>query len=405
MRESFALDIAWRHLRTRRSERFISLITWLSALGVAVGVAALIVVYSVMTGYTETLRNKIVGMNAHVSVYALRGELDDAEKVAARVRALPDVVSASPFVLGQAILTAPGAVKGAGLRGIDPADPANAFLRQALTEGNLEALAGGASSLLLGKELAKTLGLKVGDTVGVTVPSDGVPRLRSLRVAGIFSTGMFDYDAKIAVTSLDAARGLLGLGNRSTGIEVRVGDLMLADRVARDLTAALGPDYWIADWKRLNRNIFFALELQRVVLSLILALIVLVAAFNMAATLIMTVLEKTREIGILKAMGASNRLIRRVFTAQGLVIGAAGASGGLALGLGLCALIARYPIVKIPSDVYLFDRLPVTVEPLPCALFALSALALCYLATLYPSWQASRLDPVEAIRQDPQSGG
>jgi lipoprotein-releasing system permease protein len=401
MRESLELWLAWRHLRAKRSERFISLITWLSAAGVAVGVAALIVVYSVMTGYTETLRDKIVGMNAHVTVYALRGNMADEDDVPGHLRKMEGVVSASPFVMGQAILAAPGAVKGALIRGIDPKDPEwLASIGNNIVAGNATTLRDGSPSLLLGKELASQLKLHVGDTVGATVPVGGAPRLRSFRVVGIFSTGMYEYDSKLAVASLDTARSLLGLGKESTGVEVRVADLMAADVYAQTIGKALGPSYWVADWKRLNRNMFFALELQRVVLSLILGLIVLVAAFNVAATLIMVVLEKTREIGILKAMGAPNRSIRRIFTAQGLLIGVVGAAGGLALGLGVCELLARYPLIKIPSDIYLFDRLPVIVRPAPCALFALTAVALCYLATLYPSWQASRLNPVDAIRTE-----
>lgn len=394
------LWIALRYLRARRGERFISLIGWLSTGGVALGVAALIVVFSVMTGYQEALRDKIVGVNAHVAVYPLRaGALEAPDEVAARAASVEGVASVSPFVLAQAMFAARGSATGAVLRGVRPEDAAAlSAVSAGLEEGDLKSLAGGTPSLFLGRELARTLNVKTGDAVQVTIPVGDVPRMRAFRVAGVFSLGMYEYDSGLAVTSLAAAQEFLDIGAAAAGLEIRVDDLGRALEVASRLSETLGGDYWVADWQKMNRNMFAALELQRVVLALILSLIVFVAAFNVTATLLLVVIEKTREIGILKAMGAGGRTLMRIFAFQGIVVGGAGAAAGTALGLLLCALLARYPIVRIPSDIYLFDRLPVSVRPIPCLLFALGAVVLCWAAALLPARIAARMDPVRAIR-------
>ncbi len=399
MGSSMELWMAWRQMKAKRSERFISLITWLSTIGVAVGVAALIVVYSVMTGYTETLRDKLVGVNSHIAVYGLEGNIENVDEVMARITSIPGVIDATPVVTGQAMLAFGSATGGAVLRGINPA---NRYWRDAIeqtvVEGEVGALAEADRGILIGRELADVLGVKVGDAVRATIPVGNAPTLGSFRVAGIFSTGMYEFDSKMVFTDIATAQSIFKLGDSVGGVEVRVDDMMEASTYARAIEINLGREFWVSDWKRMNRNMFFALELQRVVLSIILGLIVLVAAFNVAATLIMTVIEKTREIGILKAMGASNRLVRRIFSLQGLIIGITGAGSGLVLGLGVCALLKRYPIIKIPGDIYLFDRLPVVVSPGPCALFALIAVVLCWVATIYPSWKAASLNPADAIR-------
>jgi lipoprotein-releasing system permease protein len=395
------LWIAWRHLRAKRSERFISLITWLSVGGVTLGVAALVVVFSVMTGYKDLLRDKLVGVNAHAVVHRIGAEIDQAQGLATYLGKMDEVADATPFVMGQAMLAARGVSEGAVLRGVDPA---NAYwlasFAPAMVEGAIDGLSGREPGVLLGKELAATLKVKTGDTLRATIPVGSIPRIGVFRVKGIFSSGMFDFDSTVAFTTIASAQKLFGLGTRVNGIELRFHELDRSTELALEVGRRLGHDYWVADWKRLNRNIFYALELQRIVLTLILGLIVLVAAFNVAATLIMTVLEKTRDIGILKAMGASNKLIRRIFALQGLLIGGVGAGAGLSLGLGICFVIDRYQIIKIPGDIYLFDRLPVEVNLLACLAFGALAVVLCWVATLYPCRKASRLDPVRAIRTE-----
>ncbi len=390
--------IAWRHLRKKRGERFISLITWLSTAGVALGVASLIVVFSVMTGYAELLRDKIIGLNAHITVFPERRNLD-MEKAARNAMSVEGVRSVSPFVMGQAMIASRSGSTGIMVRGLMPGDAGmNEALGKMLIGGRLSSLGENRAQIIVGRELANELKTETGDTLRVTVPAGGSPRTAQFKVAGIFSSGMYEFDSKIALVSIEDARLLLGMGESVSGLEIRVGDIRTTDAMLPRLYSALGPDFTVVDWKKMNHNMFYALELQRVVLSVIMGLVVLVAAFNVCATLIMLVLEKTREIGILKAMGAKNGAIGRIFAIEGLTIGIAGAGSGTIVGLVLCGLQSTYGVIAIPSDVYLFSVLPVSVSPAVSALFALSAVLLCYLATAYPSWRASRLNPVEAIR-------
>jgi lipoprotein-releasing system permease protein len=232
------------------------------------------------------------------------------------------------------------------------------------------------------------------------VPRGAVPTIRAYRVAGLFASGMYDLDSGFAFLPLAATQDLLQLGDAVTNVELRLDDVYAAPQIARRVEQALGPRYWVRDWMEMNRILFRALKLQKTTLSLILALIVVVAAFNVAATLIMVVMEKHREIGILKSLGASNRTIRRLFALEGLLIGGVGAAAGVVLGLGICEVLHRYPLIKLPGDVYYVDRLPVSVHPGLFVLIAAGAVLLCYLATLYPCWQAARLDPVEIIRSE-----
>lgn len=391
MAENLELMLAWRHLHKRRGERFISLITWLSVGGVTLGVASLIIVFSVMTGYKEKLRDKIVGMNSHVTAYPLRRSVELPE-AAALALAIPGLTEVSPFVMGQAMVSSGKSARGVAVRGLDPDSAAFA-----LTLGGKPTRAAG--GVYLGAELARELKVGAGDSVRLTVPSTGVPRLTPFRVAGVFYTGMFEYDSKMVVTTLADAQALFGLESPS-GLEIRVDDIYAAEEYAAKVGSALGPQFSVADWKAMNHNMFYALELQRVVLSLIMGLVVVVAAFNVAATLILVVLEKTREIGILKAMGASGGTIRRIFALEGLLVGVGGALLGSALGLGACFVQSTWGLVTIPSDIYLFSELPVKVDPLVSFVFAISAVALCFGAAVYPSWRASRLDPVDAIRME-----
>lgn len=387
-------------MRKRRGERFISLITWLSVAGVTLGVASLIVVFSVLTGYKETLRDKIVGLNAHVTAYPDRPTIPLAS-VLRKAGTVSGVTAVSPFIMGQAMVTSAKTARGVAVRSLDPSDAATlANLGGRADDGGLSELNKTRAAIALGKELASDLGVKAGDSVRLTVPGAGAPRLMVFKVSAVFSTGMFEFDSKISMIGIEDARALFGLSDGVTGIEIRVDDIYRSEEYAVEIAKALGPTFTVLDWKRLNRNMFYALELQRVVLSLIMGLVVLVAAFNVAATLIMVVLEKTREIGILKAMGATGRTIGRIFAIEGLLVGVAGAGAGSLLGLGLCFLQKHYGLISIPSDVYLFDKLPVSVDPLISMLFAVGAVLLCYAAAVYPSWRAGRLDPVEAIRSE-----
>jgi lipoprotein-releasing system permease protein len=404
---SYELGIALRYLRARRGELFISLITWISVGGVAVGVTALIVVLSVMTGFEEDLRDKILGTNAHVVVYPMGGPLENPGEVVAEIEKVDGVVAATPFAVSQVMLVAGSSVQGAVFRGIDVASAGRATdIQRFLVQGSLADLAGDVPGLLVGREMSRNLGLTLGDVVQVVSPAGSptplgvIPRMRAFRVAGIFASGMYEYDTSFLFASLETAQDFLRLGKGVSGIEVRVSDIYKAGAVGRAIEARLGPRYWTRDWMEMNRNLFSALKLEKITMFVILALIVLVAAFNIAATLIMVVLEKARDIGILKSMGAANRSIRRIFMFEGLVIGGLGTTLGLLGGWVLCVLLKRYHFIELPSDVYYIDTLPVVMKPEMFITVAVCAVALCFLATLYPSWQASRLDPVEILRYE-----
>lgn len=394
--------IALRYLRAKRSEKFVSLISWLSTGGVAVGVAALIIVYAVMTGYADRLRDKLVGMNAHVSVYSLSGPIPDGGlEVKTAARKIEGVSRVVPIILGQAMLASGSKNSGAAIRGVAADDPDYVqIVESGIIEGSATAIGGDEPSIVIGRELARELDVKAGGRIRVTIPVGDPPRSRIFTVGGIFNSGMYDFDSTFAFLSLKNADDLLGMGGAVSAVDIRLDDIEKAPAVADRLDKALGRGWWVGDWKRMNRNIFSALALQKAVLSLILGLIVLVAAFNVAATLIMIVIEKTREIGILKAMGASDASIRRIFAFQGLLIGAGGAAAGVVIGVFACFLQNRWQIVKIPRDVYLFDSLPMEPGILSTLLFASVAVALCWLATMYPAWQASRMNPVKAIRTE-----
>ncbi|MBI5016730.1 MAG: lipoprotein-releasing ABC transporter permease subunit [Deltaproteobacteria bacterium] len=403
----YELWIAVRYLKARRRELFISLITWISVAGVALGVTALIVVLSVMTGFEEDLRDKILGANAHAVVLPLGGMLKDPERVAREVERVEGVTGATPFAVSQVMVMAGGNVVGALLRGLDASSAGRVIdVDRFLVRGRLSDLEGDTPGVLVGREMARNLGLLVGDKVQVVSPAGSatpigvIPRLRTFRVAGIFATGMYEFDTTFAFVTLREAQDFLRLGTAAGGVEVRVADIYQARQIARSIEARLGPGYYVRDWMDMNRNLFSALKLEKVAMFVILALIVLVAAFNITSTLIMVVLEKSREIAILKSMGATNRSVRRIFVMEGLVIGGLGTALGLLGGWLLCFLLHRYKFIELPKDVYYIDTLPVVMKPEIFGLVAVCAVILCLVATLYPSWQASRLDPVEALRYE-----
>lgn len=403
----YELWIAFRYLKARRREVFISLITWISVAGVALGVTALIVVLSVMTGFEEDLRDKILGANAHAVVLPMGGMLQEPARVAAEVEKVEGVTGATPFATSQVMLMAGGNVTGAVLRGIDAASVRRVIdVDRVLVRGRLADLEGDVPGVLVGREMARNMGLFPGDKVQIVTPAGSVtpigmiPRLRTFRVAGIFATGMYEFDTTFAFVSLREAQDFLRLGDAAGGVEVRVRDIYDARRVARQIEAKLGPGYFVRDWMDMNRNLFSALKLEKAAMFVILALIILVAAFNITSTLIMVVLEKSREIAILKSMGATNRSVRRIFMLEGLVIGGLGTALGLVGGWTLCWLLHRYKFIDLPSDVYYIDTLPVVMKPEVFGLVAVCSVVLCLVATVYPSWQASRLDPVEALRYE-----
>jgi lipoprotein-releasing system permease protein len=404
--------IALKYLLAKRKQTFISIITIISVAGVTVGVTALIIVLAVMSGFEKELKDRILGATAHVHVTSLDGSIADPFSVAATVRKIPGVAGASPYVFSQMMISSGSSSSGGVLRGVDLATVGDVTrLPKDIRRGSLSALGGegargGIPGVILGKELAGNLGVSVGDIVEILVPGGNVtpmgtfPRVLRFRVGGISESGMYEYDATFAYVALPDAARLLSLDGRGTGIEVKVVDIYSAGEVAARIRSTLGYPYWAKDWMQSNRNLFSALKLEKVVMFIILVLIVLVAAFNIISTLIMVVMEKTRDIAVLMTMGATRKTIRRVFALEGLLIGVSGTALGTTLGAVLCDLLRRYRFIRLPSDVYYISTLPVLLDPVNILLVSGSSVLICFLATLYPSGQAAKIDPAEAIRYE-----
>jgi lipoprotein-releasing system permease protein len=406
------LWIAGRYLRTRRLSGFVTVLSGISVGGVALGVTALLTVLAVMNGFENEIQTRIAGTDAHV---VLLGEntagIEAPDSLTARASRHPGVLGAAPFVYAKAMVLRHGYAEGLVVKGVDLAAE-----RRVTTIGSniappIESIPGagghGLPGIVLGSELAARIATAVGDTVmlaslaGAERSAIGyTPRLRHLRVVGIFTSGLYTYDSSFGFTSIGTAQELFKLGDAVTGIEVRLADMFEAPRVAGELLRVLDtPGLRSNNWIELNRNLFTWMKLEKAVMFVILALIVLVAAFSIVSTLFMVVLEKRRDIGVLKSLGASRRAILKVFLYQGLMIGGLGTALGTALGGLLIAVLRRYPIVRLPGDVYFIEHLPVRPEFGDFAAVILAALTLCLAAALYPAWRAAQLDPVDAIRR------
>ncbi len=402
---SFETFIGGRYLRAKQKQTFISLITFLSITGVTVGVMALIVVIAVMAGFESDLKGRILGIESHLVVMPHDGPVPDYRHVLGAIGATEGVQAATPFISTQIMLRSAASATGAVLRGVDP-DTADGVIsgvdsRLLVRPKDGPSLPG----ILLGRELARNLGVLKNDTIyliaprGMLSPIGHVPAMKRFQVKGVFATGMYEYDGSLAFINLAEAQGLLRLDSAAvSGIELRVADIYAVKKIAGRILATLGPAYTTRDWMEKNQNLFAALKLEKTVMFIILTLIVLVAAFNIASSLIMMVMEKSKDIAILKAMGATDKSIRKIFVFKGLMIGAIGTLLGVVLGFGLCFLLERYKFIELPGDVYYITTLPVRLEGIDLVMIALAALAICFLATLYPARQASRLNPVEALR-------
>ena len=409
----FEWFVSLRYLKAKRRQGFISLITLISIGGVTVGVMALIIVLAVMTGFSEGLRDKILGINSHIIVQKLGQEMSNYREIAAEVRSLPGVTGVTPYIYSQSMISAGNGGTGVVLRGIDPDSSASVLkLKDHVIYGSLDPLLqedanhpGAPAAIVLGKELARQLHVTLNDNLrliladGPLTPIGVIPRMQTCKVVAIFETGMYEYDSVLAYISLFTAQRFLDMGDAVNGLEVTVRDIYQAGVIARQIEKKLGIAFIAKDWIRTNKNLFSALKLEKTALSIIVALIVLVAAFNIISTLIMVVMEKTKEIAILKSMGASAGKIMRIFILEGLIIGSAGTFFGVVGGLSVCSLLQRYKFIKLP-DVYPMSTLPVKVIPTDVVMIATAAMLITLMATLYPSWQAARVEPAVTLRYE-----
>ncbi|MCL4557291.1 MAG: ABC transporter permease [Deltaproteobacteria bacterium] len=449
----YELGVSLRYIKSKKKQRFVSIITLLSIIGIMVGVMALIIVLSVMTGFEDDLRGKILGTNAHIVVLKFSGGMDKYSSVSSFLKytmkkdinrqyrvqhhggannilhtftedvlhdeklGLADQIEGvTPFIYSQAMLSSHGNVTGVVLRGIDPTTATQVTdLSKKLIRGSISQLAATfkdpesnarIGGIIIGKELARSLGVDDGDTVniisplGIMTPLGMIPRMKKFRVVGIFSTGMYEYDSGLAYLSLKNAQQFLNMGDNVTGLEIKIKDIFKARQVARLIQDELGFPYYARSWEDTNRNLFTALKLEKTVMFIILILIIMVGALGIVSSLVMVVVEKTRDIAILKALGATDKSIMKIFVYQGLFIGFIGTGLGLFFGYILCVLLKHYHFVSLPKDVYYIDTLPVTMRPEIFVMVAVSAIVISFFATIYPSYKASKLPPAETLRYE-----
>ena len=418
MQIPYELILGWRYTRAGRATRrngFISFISGVSMLGIALGVGALIIVLSVMNGFQKEVRDRMLGVVSHIEIHAQGGAaLPDLNRTLDEVRAHPEVVGAAPFIAAQALLARGEDMEGVLVRGIDPAlEPAVTDLAGELKNNALKRLAPGGFGVVLGVDLARSLGVREGDPVTLIAPSGQVtpagvlPRLKQMTVVGLFSSGHYEYDSALALVHQDDAARIFRLEG-PTGVRVKLRDLHQARTVAGQLAGRLSGDLLIRDWTRQNRTWFAAVQLEKRMMFIILTLIVAVAAFNLVSTLVMTVTDKRADIAILRTLGASPRSIMGIFVVQGAMVGVIGTLAGLLLGLGVAfnidvivpALERLFQASFLPKEIYLINRMPSDPQQSDIVPITVISLVLAFVATLYPSWRASRVNPAEALRYE-----
>ncbi|MBE3125558.1 MAG: ABC transporter permease [Acidobacteria bacterium] len=404
----FELFVARRYLTARRKQAFISVITSISVLGIAIGVAALVIAIALITGFQGDVQDKILGATSHVMVSDLGGQgLADYEGLAEKIRAIPGVESVTPVVYNTVLITGLGESSGALVKGIDfDRERQGAAWLQKLEAGRIPDGGGAREGLLLGRELALRIGAQVGDVVDVVTASSTLsplgllPKRKRFQVTGVFNTGLYEFDSSTALVAIGVAQRLFGLEGRASYIQVKLRDIFAAPAVGETIKAALPPVVYITTWMELNKSLFSALKLEKNIMFLTITLIVIVAALNIIATLILMVMEKTRDIGILMAMGATPRSINRIFFYQGALIGVIGTALGVLLGLGWCALANAFELIKIPVDIYQISHVPFRLRPLDLALIVGVTLAISFVSTIFPARRAAKVDPVVALKYE-----
>ena len=427
---SYELFVSIRHLSAKKSQKFISLNTWISIAGVGLGVMALIVVIAVMSGFSKDLRDKILGTNSHVVVSSMnRAMVENYDGIVKKVRSVKGVIAAAPFIMNQVMLINGDRVSGIVVRGIDPEkEETVSDLGKNMVSGTVSDLKTKLSvsgeikgrekknraGIILGKELSRRLGVEVGDIVSMVSPVSRVtpvgliPRMKLFKVVGVFESGMYEYDANLSFILLKSAQKFFSMKNGVSGIEVRVADIEQAGNIASAIQKELGFPYLVRDWMRMNKNLFSALKLEKVVMFIILILIIFVAAFNIVSTLFMLVMEKAKEVAILKSMGASCSSIMKIYSYQGLFIGLVGTFLGCAVGFVIVpnlneivsSIESIFGIVAFPSDIYYLDRLPSKIQYMDSFLIVIFSVVICLAASLYPAWRASKLELVDGLRYE-----
>ena len=404
------LFIARRYLLARRKQAFISVISFISVLGVMVGVMAVLIAMSLMTGLQKELRERIVGSAAHVYVFKLGEGIQDIPGEVAKLKAVPRVIGAAPAVIGKGMLSVgPGTDQMAAVtvKGIEPSlEVTVTDIRKAMRQGNLDAIRSGPDEMdgiALGIDLAKNLNVQVGDVVRLFTPDQvltpfaPMARTRAFKVVGIFSLGLFEFDSEYALVDLAVAERVFGQ-DKPGFMQVRVDDMFASQQVADDIPHRLGEEYATQDWAQMNKSLFSALWLEKMAISITIGLIIMVAALNIIASLVLLVMEKSRDIAILKTMGTSAKSVRRIFVLQGLIIGLVGTAAGTMLGGVLIYILDRYQLIHVPIDVYQISYIPFTLLPRDLIAVVAAAVFICFAATIYPSRQAAKLDPAQALR-------
>jgi lipoprotein-releasing system permease protein len=429
----FQTFVALRYLKSRKRHRSLSFSTAISVGGVAVGVMALLIVMSVMSGFHEDLQKKILGVSTHLVVLSFGGDMTGPEAVMEAVSEVPGVVSMSPFVYGQVMVSAGKSAQGVYIRGIDPElEKGTTEITNYMTEGSLDFLMPGMANkvesvfigevpdsppsgeepladmpgIVLGRELADHIGAFLGDPVRIISPFGGMgpmgnlPKAKKFRVVGVFEVGMFEYDSNLVLTGMKPAQDFLEMDGAITGIEVKVDDVYRAGEIGREIRQRLGGMYSTRDWMQMHKNLFAALKLEKIAMFVILTLIVLVAAFNIISTQTMNVIEKEREIAILKAMGASNRSVMSIFMLQGFLIGMVGTVIGISASFLVGYLMNEFRIIRLPADVYYLSHLSAKMKLWDFVSVSIAAIVISFAATVYPAMQAARLNPVEPLRYE-----
>jgi len=405
---SFELFVAKRYLTARRKQAFISVITLISVGGIAIGVAALVIAIALITGFQGDVQEKILGATSHVMVSDLGGRgLEDYDSAAEKIRAIPGVESATAVVYSTVLITGIGESSGALVKGIDfeRERPVSGWL-QKLEAGGIPVAGGNREGLLLGRELALRIGAQVGDIVDIVTASSTLsplgllPKRKRFEGAGIFNTGLYEFDSSTILVAIGVAQKLFGLEGRASYIQVKLEDIFAAPAIGAKIQAALPPEIYITTWMELNKSLFSALKLEKNIMFLTITLIVIVAALNIIATLILMVMEKTRDIGILMAIGATPQMINRIFFYQGALIGVIGTALGVLLGLGWCGLANAFELIKIPVDIYQISYVPFRMRPLDLAVIVGVTLLISFVSTLFPARRAAKVDPVVALKYE-----